>query len=1036
MKIPKYAVKHPVTTIMMMLLVLLLGFVSLSGLKLELMPNINPPVVAVMTTYPGAGSEEVADLVTKPLEEVIGTSAGLTTMQSRSSSNSSLIIAQYDWGTDISEVREDLSSQMGMVQLPDDVGDPMIVKFDPTMMPIVQLAVSNGEDLAHLQEVVNDTIVPQLQNVEGVASVNVTGGFEEEIIVLLNEESLQEHELTQEQVVQLIQGNNLTLPGGVIEEEEEKLNLRILAKVDSIEALRLLPVSMTPAGQEVELVTLSDVADVTLAKKDNVTVARTNGKESLLISIQKEGTANTAEVSSQVQERLEQIKDEHGDLRFAVSNDQGELIDTSVSNVLSALIFGAIFAIAVILVFLRSIKATIIVGVAIPFSVVATFVLMYFSGMSLNIMSLGGLALGVGMLVDNSIVVIENIYRHLKKNESRKQAAINGATEVGGAITASTLTTLAVFLPIVFIGGLVGDLFKELALTVTFSLIASLAVALTVVPTMAGLLLKVDQVKERKENRFYKSVITWALDHRFGTLFIAALIFIGSLALVPQIGTEFMPAQDEGMFTIDIELPEGTAFDRTLEVVESVEELVLQTTEVDIATSSIGNADALMAAATGTGENEGSIIVKLVPADDRSSSTDRIMNDLEDRVAELDNRADISFSESNSMAAMSGAPNAVEVILLGDDSEVVEEYSRELTDRLAEQSEIRTVTDSVEEGKPEYQYLIDKGQAFEYGLTSYQVASFINQSLQGTIAATLHDTEVRVQMADVSNSKEAIENLTIATPTGQEVALKDIGEVVRGEGPVTVVRENQQDSVVVTASFDGPDLGTASMAVQTTIDDMIEDLEINTDEYTIKTTGGTEMMDDAFASLLLAVVLAIVLVYMVMASQFESLVQPAIIMFTIPLAVSGVILGLFATDYAFGITAFLGIIILVGIVLNNAIVYIDYTNQLRDRGYTVRNALIEAGLTRLRPIIMTALTTILGLLPLAIGGGEGAELQAPMAIAVIGGLFTSTLLTLIVIPVIYSLVSSMKDMRKKWKLALEKYNEAEQELEEDRPLEK
>ncbi|QFT88186.1 Swarming motility protein SwrC [Bacillus sp. THAF10] len=1016
MIIPKIAVKRPVTTIMMMLLVLLLGFVSLTNLKLDLMPNINPPVLAVMTSYPGAGPEEVAEIVTKPIEDVVGTSAGLQTMQSRSSSNSSLIIAQYEWGTEISEVREDLSSSLNLVRLPDAVNQPMIMKFDPTMMPIVQFSVSSGEEIQALQETVNDVVVPKLQNIEGVASVNVTGGFDEEIKVTLNEENLKKYDLTQSQIVQLIQGNNLTMPGGIIEEDGEKLNLRILAKVETVDALKNLPVSIEPKGQELEVVTLEEVAKVELSPKDVTSFARTNGTESLMVSIQKEGTANTAEVSKQVQDRLSSIAEQNSDLTFDVAMDQGEVIERSISNVTLALVFGGIFAVAVIIVFLRSIASTLIVGIAIPFSVIATFVLMYFSGMTLNIMSLGGLALGVGMLVDNAIVVIENIYRHLTKGGSRKEAAITGAAEVGGAVTASMLTTLSVFLPIVFVGGMIGDIFKELALTVTFALLASWAVALTVVPALAGLLLKPEKVKSKKESVLYKKIISWALDHRLIVILLAIFTLVGSLFLAPRIGTEFMPAQDEGTFSINMELPEGASFERTLELVEEVEGSIENVSEVDIVTATIGNADEFMAAATGSGENVGSLTVKLVSADERERSTEEVMNALKKDLASLESEAELTYNLSNSMEAMSGAQNAVEVMLLGNDKEKLQTYTEELTTRLQALEEVNAVSDSIQTGKPVYQFILDKEEAFKYGLTAGQVGNIINEALQGNVAATMFDTEIRVHMEGISNSKEELENLSIPNRSGQEITLKDIGEIERGEGPVTVVRENQQDSVVITANFEGQDMGTVSMKVQAEIDDMVKELDINTDQFTIKTGGGAEMMDDAFASLLLAVVLAIVFVYMVMASQFESLLQPFIIMFTLPLAIIGVVLGLFFTGYAFGVTAFIGIIILVGIVVNNAIVFIDYTNQLRAKGLLVREALMEAGVTRLRPIIMTALTTILGLLPLAIGLGEGTELQAPMAVAVIGGLLSSTVLTLVVIPVIYSLLTSRQEKKRLAKL--------------------
>jgi len=1030
MNLPKLAVKRPVTTIMMMLLVLLLGVVSLTGLKMDLMPNINPPVIAVMTTYPGAGPEEVAEMVSKPIEESVGTSQGLEMMQSRSSSNASLVIAQYEWGTDISEVREDLSTKLARLPLADGIDKPMIIKFDPTMMPIIQFTVSNGKGLEKVQELVEEDLVPTLQNIDGVANVSVTGGFDEEISVKIDQDLMKNNKLTQEQIIQLIQGNNLTFPGGVVENEDEKLSLRVLGKIDEIEALKLLPVSVT---NEMEVVTLGEIAEIGLAKKDTTSIARTNSKESLLVSIQKDGSANTAEVSQNVREKLDKLQKEHKNLEFTISSDQGEIIEKSVSNVTSALLFGAIFAIVIIFVFLRSPVSTLIIGIAIPFSVIATFVLMYFSGMSLNIMSLGGLALGVGMLVDNAIVVIENIYRHLSLEKTRKQAAIDGAKEVASAITSSTLTTLAVFLPIVFVGGLVGDLFKELSLTVTFSLVASLVVALTVVPTLAGLLLKEGKIKPQKENRFYKKIITWALSHRIATLGLALIILAGSVALVPKVGTELMPTQDEGMFTIDVKLPEGSTFDKTVEVIKTIEDEALNQSEVDIVTSTIGNDDPLQASVLGASENKGTVTVKLIDSENRSKKTEKVMNDVEDNLKDQFENVDLTFNLSNSMQAMSGRPNSIEILISGDDKTKVREYTNELTEKLDELESITNITDSIDTAKPEYQLRVNKEQAFKYGLTTYQVASYVNSQLQGEVATKISDngieTDVRVSVAGVKNSKEAIEALKIPTPLGTEVAVKDIAEVVRDNGPVTVVRENQKEVVTITASFEGKDMGTVSQEVQKEIDSMVDDFEIDEDQYSVKMTGGTEMMDDAFSSLQLAMILAIVFVYMIMASQFESLVHPFIIMFALPLSITGVILGLLLTDYAFGMTAFIGIIILVGIVVNNAIVYIDYTNQLRKDGMTVRDALITAGVTRLRPIVMTALTTMLGLLPLAIGAGEGSEIQAPMAVAVIGGLFTSTLLTLVVIPVIYSLVESGKGLRKKWKLALEKLKEAEEEIE-------
>lgn len=1030
MNLPKFSVRNPITTIMMMLLVIILGVVSFSNLKLDLMPNINPPVLAVITNYSGAGPEEVKEMVTKPVEEAVSTVQGLKSLQSRSSANTSLVIAQYDWGMDVSEAREDISSKLNQLTLQDGIQQPMIVKFDPTMLPIMQLAIASGQSLEEIQAIVNLELVPQLQNIKGVASVSVAGGFNEEVLVHLNQAKLNQNNLTQETVTQLIQANNLTYPGGILTQDNKELNLRVIGKVDSIDTLRQLPVSMIPDGNAVKIVTLADVAEVEMVKKDITSIAHTNGNESLMVSIQKEGTANTVEVTKEVGVVIDGFKQDYTNMEFTVSSDQGEIIGQSIGNVSSALLFGGIFAIIMILVFLRSIGSTIIVAIGIPFSVIATFVMMYFSGLTLNIMSLGGLALGVGMLVDNAIVVIENIYRHISLNKTRVNAAIDGTIEVAGAITASTLTTIAVFLPVIFIGGLVGDLFKELALTVTFSLLSSLIVALTVIPSLAGMLIKVQNVKRSKESQIYKNVINWALDHRLVTVVLAVALLIGSVSLIPRIGTEFIPAQDEGIFTIDVSLPQGSNLTSTLKAVEDIEKVAMNITDVDIVASVLGNSNPLMSAG---GTETASLTITLIDSGSRTRPTDKVMNDLKDKLSgTISDDLHLGFNLSNSMEAMSGQTSAAEILVSGTNVTKVNEYVEELSTRLKTIQEVTTVSNSMQAGKAEYQLIVDKEKALINGLTTHQIATFVNQSLQGQVATKLSNSgvekDVRVKIQGVDNSKEAIENLEITSPLGTKVALKELGEVVEGQSPATISRNNQQDATTVYANFQNTDMGTISSKIQTELDTMVKDLGVNENMYSIKMVGGTEMMDDAFSSLTLAMLLSVVFVYMIMASQFGSLIHPLIILVTLPLAIIGVTGGLLLTGQAFGITAFMGIIILVGIVVNNAIVFIDYTNKLIKENMPVRAALIQAGTTRLRPILMTALTTILGLMPLAVGLGEGTEIQAPMAIAVIGGLLSSTLLTLVVVPVVYSLLESLKGIRKRLKLVMQKLKEVEDEM--------
>ena len=1030
MNLAKFSVRNPITTIMMMLLVIIMGVVSLTNLKLDLMPNINPPILAVITNYPGAGPEEVKEMVTKPVEEAVSTAQGLKSLQSRSSANTSLIIAQYDLGMNVSEAREDISSKLNQLNLHDDIGQPMIVKFDPTMLPIMQLAIASGQSLEEIQTIVNNQFVPQLQNIEGVASVSVAGGFNEEVLVHLDQAKLNQNGLTQEKITQLIQANNLTYPGGILTQDNKELNLRVMGKVDSIDTLRLLPISMIPSGNAVKIVTLADVAKVEMVKKDISSIAHTNGQESLMVTIQKEGTANTVEVTKEVGVVIDSFKHDYKTMEFTVSSDQGEIIGQSIGNVSSSLLFGGAFAIIMILVFLRSIGSTIIIAIGIPFSVIATFVMMYFSGLTLNIMSLGGLALGVGMLVDNAIVVIENIYRHISLNKTRIAAAIDGTVEVSGAITSSTLTTVAVFLPVIFIGGLVGDLFKELALTVTFSLLASLVVALTVIPSLAGMLIKVQNVKQTKENRLYKNVITWALDHRLVTVVLSVALLAGSVFLIPRIGTEFIPAQDEGIFTVDVSLPQGSTLASTLKAVEEIEKVAMNIAEVDIVTAVVGNSNPLMNAG---GSETASLNITLVDSGSRTRPTDKVMNDLKDKLSStISNELHLGFNLSNSMESMSGQTSAAEVLVVGPNAAKVKEYVQELSTRLKTIKEVTKVSDSMETGKAEYQFIVDKEKALKNGLTTHQIATFVNQSLQGQVATKLStsgvEKDVRVKILGVDNSKTAIENLKITSPLGTKVALKELGAVVKGQSPATISRNNQQDATTVYANFENADMGTISSKIQTELDTMVQDLSINETMYSIKMVGGTEMMEDSFSSLTLALILSVVFVYMIMASQFGSLIHPLIILITLPLAMIGITGALLLTGQTFGITAFMGIIILVGIVVNNAIVFIDYTNKLVKQNLPVRAALIQAGTTRLRPILMTALTTILGLMPLAVGFGEGTEIQAPMAIAVIGGLLSSTVLTLVVVPVVYSLFESLRGIRKRIKLVMQKLKEVENSM--------
>ena len=1005
---------------MMMMFVILLGVVSLTDLKFELMPKINPPIVAILTSYPGAGPEEVKEMVTKPLEDFVATSPGLTDIRSQSSSNSSLIIATFDWDSSIEEVRNDIGVKMEQAMLPSDVQKPMILKFDPTMIPIMQFSISGGKDLQELQKFVDERVVEELERVNGVAKIDIIGAVQQEVQVKLNTEKLKEYNLTQQAIIQFIQGNDLLFPGGVIETEKEKLSIKIVDQIKTKEDLENIPVSIKQEGEKSNIVYLKDIGTITTEQVEKTSVARSNQEDSLLLNIQKEGNANTVEVAQSVRKLLAELESEEEDVSFSVFIDQGEVIETSIGNVSSALVYGAVFAVLVILFFLKSFRATLIVGIAIPFSVVATFVLMYFSGMTLNIMSLGGLALGVGMLVDNAIVVIENIHRHLKMGKNRLNAAIDGAAEISNAVIASTLTTVVVFLPIIFIQGVIGDIFKEIALTVAFSLFASLIVALTVVPTLAALLIK--EIKEPKAEapiyKHYRKALKWTLGNRLVVLLLVTLLIIFSLFSAKEIGTEFMPKQDSNSFTVNVKLTEGSKIDETVKVIEEVESQLMDSPLVQSVTSMIGTGDALGDAVMSSSENLGEIVVNLTASEDRAESTEEVLQKFKKTINTTSTTVELAFEE-NSSDDFGGSSNELTVLVLENDKQSLEDATNVLVNKLdSKLDNITEIETSLNKTKFSFHFVPDKTKLLPYGLSGNQVANQIRDAIQGNVIATLSnngvETNVRILSGEKIKTKNDLESLLISTSNGLTVPLQELGSITKEAEAVTILRDNKKDSSSITIAFKEKDLGTMKQEIEKVIDEEEKEWKIN-DSTEVIFDGNSQMMEDSFSELTFALILAVVLVFMVMASQFESFAQPLIIMLSIPLAITGVVFGLLATGYSFGITAFIGIIILSGIVVNNAIVFLDYTNQLKSTGLSVTEALIEAGSKRIKPITMTALTTILGLLPLAIGTGEGAQMQAPMAVAVIGGLFTSTLLTLFVIPVMYSLMESIKGLPKKVK---------------------
>jgi len=1016
----QFSTRRPVAVTMVILVLIVLGTVSLTRISIDLLPKMTLPIAAVMATYPGAGPEEMEELVAKPLESVLATVSNVDSIQSISSADAATIIVQFNWGTDMDFATLDMREKIDLAlsRLPDGVDRPMVVKFDPSMMPITILSVSSeGRDLASLKTLLEDKVAPRLERIDGVAYATVMGGPQEEVRVLVDSRRLAGYGFSLAQLVQALKAENLNMPGGTIDQGTREFILRTTGEFKSLDELRNL-VLMSPQGVGVRLGDLADVEEV----EDQKEYTLLNGRPSIGIMIQKEAGANTVKVADQVHREMDRLSRELSGIKYSYVFDQAKFIQRSIGNLTSNAVSGAVLAIIILYLFLRNVRSTLVIALSIPISIIATFTLVYFNGLTLNMMSLGGLALGVGMLVDNSIVVLENIYRHREEGESRLLAAQNGAGEVAMAITASTLTTIAVFLPIVFIQGLTAQIFRELALTVTFSLLASLLVALTVVPMLASKILVINGnggttpgrpgvfyrashwVGRRLAalNDRYRALLAWALDHRRGVLLGAAAAFILSLLAVPLVGAEFFPATDAGRLSVSVKLPSGTTLEETDKVAERVGQIVSAYPEVETVFVSAGRS--LQGGnMSGSDSNTASLNIELKPKSERRRSDREIADAIRRQVAKIPG-AEIRVSVSDVMSmGGGGVSQAISLSIRGDDQNVLRGLAAKAEALVAEVPGTREVQTSFSEGRPEVQVRLNRAKAASLGLSAAQVAQTVSTAVQGQVATEYRvggkEKDIRVQLAEESaNSLAALRSLLISTSTGLTVPLADVADIVIARGPVTIDREDQARVVTVSCDVFGRPLGSVSQDIRR----QLAGLKLPPG-YTITFGGQNKEMTDAFAGLSLALGLAVILVYMVMAAQFESLLHPLTIMFSLPLALIGVVLALLITRKAVSVPAFIGVIVLAGIVVNNAIVLVDYINALRARGLGMREAILTAGPVRLRPILMTTLTTVLGLIPLALGLGEGGEMQAPLAITVIGGLSMSTLLTLVVVPLVYTL---------------------------------
>ncbi len=1018
MSIIKWAVKMKVSVLMLVAFILLMGSVALFRLNIDLLPKMNVPVAVVNTRLPGAGPLEIEALITRPLEEAVAMVHNMKRVNSISAEGYSMIIVEFNDGTNMDFATLEMREKIDLVKnyLPEDAIEPMVLKIDPNSMPIMLIGISGEEDLGALKELAENKIKPRLERLVGVASVTTTGGYEDIIEIKTEPLKLNAYGLTLQQLAGLLKAENLNLPLGEIVDGSISKLVRTVGEFKDLEEIRSLPIP-TPIGS---IISLKDIAEVNIVKGNQLQVVKIQGEEGIRLTLQKQSIANTVQVANRVNAEIRKLQQELGGISIQPIIDQSQFIKTAIGNVGQTAIYGGILAIAVLYIFLKSIKTTSIIALAIPISVIGTFAMMYFSGITLNILSLGGFALGVGMLVDNGIVVIENIHRYREAGSPPEDAAILGAQEVAMAVSASTLTTIAVFLPIVFVEGMTAQIFKELALTVTYALLASLLISLTLVPMLASRMMdkevRSDKAHKKSKARhfgglfnrilgWYRKLLGWSLVHRRAVIAAALAMFLSAAYMLTIVGAEYFPEFDEGTFNIDIRLPHGANLEDTEKLTAEVEAIAGNYPEVEALFSNIGGGDGMMATDS-LRANRATIDGRLVSQKDRAKSTAEVIEEIRKDLQTIVG-AEISITSSSTMMMAGFGGAAVEVEVRGDDLELLKAVSLDIIKLVKGVEGTREVASNFSEGRPQLEMQLKRQEAAKYGLQSVQVAAIIRGYLEGVTATSfrLEGRETAVIVKGEDYLKEGIGNFLqapIPTPLGITVPLQQIGELIESKGPNIIRRTDQVRSITISAAILNRDLNS-----------VVSDIQRGMAAYSMPEgfsyyfRGQREQLIEAFGSLYLVVILAVILVYMILASLFQSFLHPFTIMFSVPLAFTGAAIGLLVTGRPVSVPALIGAVVLAGIVVNNGIVLIDYINVLRQQEKARSVAIIEAGETRVRPIMMTTLTTVLGLLPLAIGYGEGAEAQAPMAIVVIGGLLLSTLLTLVVIPVIYSLFDDL-----------------------------
>lgn len=1011
MKFAQTFIKHHVMTILLYILVVVFGFYSFQNLPLALMPSMEVPAAVVYATYPGAGPEDIEQQVTKKLEGAVAGLSGLDTLQSTSSENIAMLVIRFTNDTDMDQAMTDLRDKVAQVksQLPDDASDPTVMSIDIDSMPVVSVAL-RGNDLASLQSIAEDEIQPALERLDGVASVDISGGYEQEIAVHTDASRLKGYNLTISSIGQQLGADNIAIPGGDLDNGSQTLAVRTDGEYSSIDDVKNALISL-PAGGTVRL---SQIADVSMQPKDQDAISKVDGEECIILSVNKQSGSNTAQIAELAKAEFDSLLKSNDSLQWNIVMDQSDYINMTVDNAIQNIWMGVLFAAIVLFLFLRDLGATLAVTIAMPCCILFTFLIMNVLGITLNMMSLGGITLGVGMIVDNSIVVLENIFTYRADGYDRMDACTKGTGEVIGAVIASTLTTVAVFLPIALSGGMAGMMFKEFCITIVALLLSSLIISVTLVPLLCYFLLgstKQKSVKpqgsgatpitEKPLSRAYRSSLNFLITHRWAGIALTVVICIVSVLSVSQAGMELIPEMDEGQVSVTVSMPNGSTMEDTAAIEDRIAAIAVDTIpELEQIYYSTGSSTSIMSSSSGA-----SVTISLVDLDQRDRSSADIAKQLRRDLQDIAG-CELTVSTSSTMSMSTDSDISVE--LTGDDYDQLAETADDLANQIGALPDAINVESSAGEQTPRVAVKINRENASRFGLSATAIGGLVRGELTGSTATTLrmNGEEYDVTVAgdeDVATSLDALRSMQIPTMTGGTVPLSMVADVYTELSPQSIVRKNQKETVTITGESESGD----SNAIKAAVDDIVAKYELPDGVEVGEGDTAASQIAETTGTLMLALAVAIVLVYFILATQFNSFSLPIAIMLILPIGLLGSMIMLWPTGNHVSMVALLGVIILAGTVVNSSIVLIDYTLQRRQRGEDKNTAILNACPRRVRPVLMTAMTTILGLVPMVCSSGEGSEMMKPMGVVMMTGMVISTIATLFITPVYYSLTDSV-----------------------------